>query len=120
MKKTILVTGGAGYIGSHATLALLEAGHDVVVLDNLSNSSSESLHRVEQICTKTSQFIKGDIRDDEVLKQIFAKHPIESVLHFAGLKAVGESLKKPLDYYQNNVAARCSYVRPWLTPGCFN
>lgn len=119
MKKTILVTGGAGYIGSHATLALLEAGHDVVVLDNLSNSSSESLHRVAQICTKTPQFIQGDIRDGEVLKQIFAKHPIESVLHFAGLKAVGESLQKPLDYYQNNVAGTLQLCQAMADAGVF-
>lgn len=103
MKETILVTGGAGYIGSHATLALLEAGHDVVVLDNLSNSSSASMHRVAKICAKAPQFIQGDIRDGDMLKQVFAEHPVGAVLHFAGLKAVGESVQKPLDYYQNNV-----------------
>jgi UDP-glucose 4-epimerase len=119
VKNTILVTGGAGYIGSHATLALLEAGHDVVVLDNLSNSSSESLRRVTQICAKTPQFIQGDIRDGEVLKQIFAKHPIESVLHFAGLKAVGESLQKPLYYYQNNVAGSLQLCQAMADAGVF-
>ena len=104
MSKSILVTGGAGYIGSHTTLALLQAGHNVVVLDNLCNSSSESLKRVAQISGKAPRFIHGDIRDAELLRSVFAGQPIGAVLHFAGLKAVGESVQKPLAYYQNNVA----------------
>ncbi|MEB6335153.1 UDP-glucose 4-epimerase GalE [Serratia rhizosphaerae] len=100
----ILVTGGAGYIGSHTVLALLERGEEVVVLDNLSNSSEESLHRVEQLTGKTAVFYQGDILDEQCLKRIFDAHQITSVIHFAGLKAVGESTRKPLEYYQNNVA----------------
>jgi len=100
----ILVTGGAGYIGSHTVLALLERGEDVVVLDNLSNSSEESLHRVAQLAGKTAVFIAGDIQDRHCLSQLFERHQITSVIHFAGLKAVGESTRKPIEYYQNNVA----------------
>lgn len=100
----ILVTGGAGYIGSHTVLALLERGEDVVVLDNLSNASEESLQRVEQLAGKAATFYKGDIQDNHCLKGIFSEHKISSVIHFAGLKAVGESTRKPLEYYQNNVA----------------
>lgn len=100
----ILVTGGTGYIGSHTVLALLERGEDVVVLDNLSNSSEESLHRVEKLTGKAAVFYQGDIQDGECLKRIFDAHAIDSVIHFAGLKAVGESTRKPLEYYQNNVA----------------
>ena len=104
MTDKILVTGGAGYIGSHTTLALLEAGFEVVVLDNLCNSSPESLLRVERICGKAPVFVQGDIRDRALLDELFAAHKIGAVLHFAGLKAVGESVQKPLDYYENNVA----------------
>lgn len=100
----ILVTGGAGYIGSHTVLALLERDEEVVVLDNLSNSSEESLHRVEKLAGKAAVFYQGDIQDGECLKRIFDVHAIDSVIHFAGLKAVGESTRKPLEYYQNNVA----------------
>ncbi|HHX34609.1 MAG TPA: SDR family NAD(P)-dependent oxidoreductase, partial [Gammaproteobacteria bacterium] len=85
MQQLILVTGGAGYIGSHTTLALLEAGYDVIVLDNLSNSSLESLRRIERICGKAAIFIEGDIRNREVLDSIFARYPVQAVLHFAGL-----------------------------------
>lgn len=100
---TILVTGGAGYIGSHTVLQLLEAGHDVVVLDNLSNSSEESLRRVQKLTGRELTFIKGDIRDAECLDALFADHDIDAVIHFAGLKAVGESVEKPLQYYDCNV-----------------
>lgn len=100
----ILVTGGAGYIGSHTVLALLERGENVVVLDNLSNASEVSLHRVEQLTGKAAVFYQGDIQDRVCLKRIFDAHDISSVIHFAGLKAVGESTRKPLEYYQNNVA----------------
>ena len=100
---SILVTGGAGYIGSHTTVLLLQAGYDVVVLDNLINSNPEALSRVEQITGKRPAFVEGDIRDRACLDQLFTGYDIESVIHFAGLKAVGESVEKPLMYYQNNV-----------------
>jgi UDP-glucose 4-epimerase len=99
----ILLTGGAGYIGSHACVALLRAGHEVVVLDNLSNSSRVALDRVAQICGKAPAFIEGDVRDADLLDRLFAERPIRAVMHFAGLKAVGESVEKPLEYYDNNV-----------------
>ncbi|GLQ33200.1 UDP-glucose 4-epimerase GalE [Litoribrevibacter albus] len=104
----ILVTGGAGYIGSHAVLLLQQAGYDVVVVDNLSNSSEESLHRVSGITAKDFTFYKADICDSDALEQIFLEHSFDSVIHFAGLKAVGESVELPLKYYQNNVAGTVS------------
>ena len=94
---------GAGYIGSHTCVELLEAGYDIIVLDNLSNASQESLRRVQEITGKKLTFIQGDIRDQKHLDEIFATYPIETVIYFAGLKAVGESVSKPLDYYDNNV-----------------
>jgi UDP-glucose 4-epimerase len=100
----ILVTGGAGYIGSHAVLELLRTGHDVVVVDNLSNSHEESLHRVRQLAGRSATFHNIDLLNRAGLDGIFARYPIESVVHFAGLKAVGESVSIPLHYYQNNVA----------------
>ncbi len=101
--KTILVTGGAGYIGSHTVLQLLEQNQNVIVLDNLSNAQPESLKRVESITQKTLTFVEGDIRDETLLDTLFARHEIDAVIHFAGLKAVGESVQKPLEYYNNNV-----------------
>jgi UDP-glucose 4-epimerase len=101
--QTILVTGGTGYIGSHTVLQLLESGLQVVILDNYSNSSSESLKRVEKITGKQASLYEGDIRDSEVLNRIFSEHKIDGVIHFAGLKAVGESVALPLKYYENNV-----------------
>lgn len=115
----ILVTGGAGYIGSHTTLALLEAGYEVVVLDNLCNSSAESLHRVERICGKAPVFVQGDIRDRALLDEIFANYSIEAVLHFAGLKAVGESVREPLSYYENNVAGSVTLCQSMAAAGVF-
>ena len=100
---SILITGGAGYIGSHTLIELNKAGYDFVVYDNLSNSSSESLNRVENLINKKIEFIQGDIRNKETLKTVFEKYSIDSVIHFAGLKAVGESVEKPLEYYDNNV-----------------
>lgn len=117
MTGTILVTGGAGYIGSHTTLALLQAGHEVVVLDNLCNSSQESLRRVARIAGRTPQFIQGDVRDAALLRQLFASHNISAVLHFAGLKAVGESVREPLRYYDNNVAGTLSLCQAMQAAG---
>jgi UDP-glucose 4-epimerase len=103
MGKAILVTGGAGYIGSHTCVALLEAGHEVVVVDNLSNSSEESLRRVREITGKDLVFCKADVLDDEALEGVFRAHRFGAVIHFAALKAVGESVAEPLRYYRNNV-----------------
>lgn len=100
---TILVTGGAGYIGSHTVLLLLEAGYPVVVLDNLGNSSREALRRVEALTGKQVAFVQGDVRDVVVLEALFREHAIGAVIHFAGLKAVGESVQQPLRYYDCNV-----------------
>ena len=100
---SILVTGGAGYIGSHTCLELLNAGYDIVVVDNLCNSKPEALKRVSQITNREILFKEVDIRDKDGLKQVFTEHPIEAVIHFAGLKAVGESTRIPLSYYDNNV-----------------
>lgn len=99
----ILVTGGAGYIGSHTVVKLIEAGHTSIVVDNLVNSNTESLSRVEQITGTRPVFYKTDLRDKKTLDDIFAKHTIDAVIHFAGLKAVGESVERPLLYYQNNL-----------------
>ena len=99
----ILVTGGAGYIGSHTCIELLNDNYDIVVLDNLTNSSEEALRRVQEITGKSLTFVKGDIRDRNLLNQLFSEHDFEAVIHFAGLKAVGESCEIPLDYYDNNV-----------------
>lgn len=99
----ILITGGAGYIGSHTVVELQNAGYDVVVMDNLSNSSRESLVRVEKITGKPVPFYEADILDREATEEIFTKENIEAVIHFAGLKAVGESVKKPWEYYNNNI-----------------
>ena len=100
---TILVTGGAGYIGSHTCVELLNAGYEVVVVDNLYNSSEEALKRVEQITGKTVKFYEADVLDREALEKIFDAEDIDSVINFAGLKAVGESVQKPLEYYHNNI-----------------
>lgn len=100
----ILVTGGAGFIGSHTCVELLNAGYEVSVVDNLCNASEESLRRVEKITGKKVTFYKADIRDAEALHTIFEKESVDAVIHFAGLKAVGESVAKPLEYYQNNIA----------------
>lgn len=102
-KAKILVTGGAGYIGSHTCVELLSDNYDIIVLDNLSNSSEESLNRVQQITGKTLEFVQGDIRDRMLLDKLFTENTIEAVIHFAGLKAVGESVEIPLSYYDNNV-----------------
>lgn len=99
----VLVTGGAGYIGSHTCVELLEKGYGVVVVDNLVNSSAKSLERVEQITGKSLDFYQNDVRDRDAMERIFSKHDIDCVIHFAGLKAVGESVAMPLEYYDNNL-----------------
>jgi UDP-glucose 4-epimerase len=104
MDMQILVTGGAGYIGSHTCLELLQAGYDVVVVDNLSNSKAEPLKRVQALAGKSLQFERVDLLDKSALDQVFAQRDIAAVIHFAGLKAVGESVAQPLRYYQNNIA----------------
>ena len=104
MSKKILVTGGCGYIGSHTVLQLLEQDYEVVVIDNLSNSKIESLNRVKKLTNKDISFYQGDILDFECLDKIFSENEIFGVIHFAGLKAVGESSVIPLTYYQNNIA----------------
>jgi UDP-glucose 4-epimerase len=103
MAKTILVTGGAGYIGSHACVELLQAGYQVVVVDNLVNSKAESLKRVQEITGKTVAFHQTDLRDRPALEAIFKQYAVDAVIHFAGLKAVGESCEQPLRYYDNNL-----------------
>ena len=100
---SVLVTGGAGYIGSHTCVELLESGYEVVVIDNLCNSNPKSLERVEMLTGKKLTFYEGDVRDEDLLKKIFAEHNIECVIHFAGLKAVGESVAIPWKYYDNNL-----------------
>lgn len=116
----ILLTGGAGYIGSHTAIALLQSGLDVVVLDNLSNSSAESLSRVEKIAGRAATFVQGDIRDRALLDFLFAEHAIDAVLHFAGLKAVGESVAQPLRYYDNNVHGSQVLLQAMADSGVFS
>ena len=107
----ILVTGGTGYIGSHTVLSLQQAGHDVVVLDNLVNSSEESLRRVSELTGKTATFHKVDLVDEPAVGAVFSQHEIDAVIHFAGLKAVGESVREPLKYYRNNLTGTLNLLR---------
>ena len=118
--RKILVTGGAGYIGSHTTLLLLQAGFDVVVLDNLCNSSPVSLARVEKIAERSATFVQGDIRDSALLERLLTEHLVGAVLHFAGLKAVGESVTLPLRYYDNNVHGTQVLLQAMSKSGVFN
>ncbi len=116
----VLVTGGAGFIGSHTVVELQEAGYEVAVLDNLSNSSVKSLERVEKITGKKVPFYKADILDKEALEEIFSKEEVHAVIHFAGLKAVGESVQKPWEYYENNVAGTLSLLEVMKKHGVKN
>ena len=116
----ILVTGGAGFIGSHTVVELLNADYDVVVLDNLCNSSEKSLKRVEEITGKKVTFYKADILDRDALENIFSKEKIDSVIHFAGLKAVGESVVKPWEYYENNISGTLTLVDVMRKHNCKN
>lgn len=119
MDRTILVAGGAGYIGSHTALELLLAGHNVIVLDNLSNSSRESLVRVAKLAGRAPSFVFGDIRDAKLVSQILSEYKIDAVMHFAGLKAVGESVEQPLSYYDNNVAGSLQLFRAMQAAGVY-
>ncbi|MBP1553993.1 MAG: UDP-glucose 4-epimerase GalE [Oscillospiraceae bacterium] len=116
----ILVTGGAGYIGSHTVVELLENGREVVVVDNLCNSSEKSLERVKEITGRDVKFYKADILDKAALEEIFEKESIESVIHFAGLKAVGESVAKPWEYYNNNITGTLVLLEVMKNHGCKN
>lgn len=116
----ILVTGGAGYIGSHTVVELLNAGEEVVVLDNLCNSSPKSLQRVSEITGKQVKFYQGDVLDAALLAKIFAENQIKSVIHFAGLKAVGESVRKPAEYYMNNVTGSLVLIQEMKKAGVWN
>ena len=115
---SILVTGGAGYIGSHTALELLNAGYDVIILDNLCNSKTESVKRVEEITGKKAKFIEADIRDRAALDRVFAQNSIDAVIHFAGLKSVPESWQKPLDYYENNISGTVTLCKAMQAAGC--
>jgi UDP-glucose 4-epimerase len=115
----LIVTGGAGYIGSHTVIELLEAGHEVVVLDNLCNSNEISLARVEQITSKSATLVNGDIRNRRLLDSLFRDHRIDAVIHFAGLKAVGESSRMPLEYYDNNVSGTITLCQAMRDAGVF-
>ncbi len=116
----VLVTGGAGYIGSHTVLELLRAGHDVVVLDNLCNSAPQALQRVQLLAGRALEFCEGDIRDKALLDQLFRTRRIEAVLHFAGLKAVGESMSNPMQYYANNFVGTLTLCQAMAEAGVFS
>ncbi len=111
MSKTILVTGGAGYIGSHTLVELLGSGYEVLVVDSLVNSSRESIKRVEKITGKQVPLIQADLRDEQAMRLLFAKRPFDAVIHFAALKAVGESVAKPLEYYDNNIGGTFTLLK---------
>ncbi len=117
---TILITGGAGYIGSHTALELLNEGYDVVVFDNLSNSSQESLRRVEELTGKQIRFYEGDVQDEKALTDMFKEQRIDAVIHCAALKAVGESVQKPLEYYQNNISGTLTLLKVMREVGVKN
>lgn len=114
----ILLTGGAGFIGSHTCMELIEKKYDVIVIDNLSNSTAESLRSIESYTGRTVKFYEGDIRDDRLTERIFSEHKIGAVMHFAGLKAVGESSKNPLEYYMNNVGGTLSLLETMKKHEC--
>ena len=117
---SVLVTGGAGYIGSHTVIELIENGYDVVVVDNLCNSKKISLERVEKIVGKKIKFYQIDVCDEEKLRDVFNKESISAVIHFAGLKAVGESCQKPLEYYRNNLISTLNLIKVMRDFGCKN
>ncbi|MGH8821921.1 MAG: UDP-glucose 4-epimerase GalE, partial [Rhodoferax sp.] len=111
MTHSILITGGAGYIGSHTAVTLMKAGHKVVIVDNLSNSSAQVLERLRRLCGDDFEFVQSDVRAGAALDGVFARHAVASVIHFAGLKAVGESVAQPLRYFDNNVGGTISLLQ---------
>lgn len=111
MEKNILVTGGMGYIGSHTVIKLVEYGYNPIIIDNLSNSSEKVLPRIEKITGKKIAFIKGDVCNEKDLEKVFSQYDIDAVIHFAGLKAVGESVKKPIEYYRNNLDSTLTLIQ---------
>ena len=115
----ILVTGGTGYIGSHTCLALMAAGLEPVILDNLCNSKLSVLKRIEEVAGKAPVFYQGDIRDPALLDRIFQEQQIAGVIHFAALKAVGESTQKPFEYFENNIAGTLSLLGAMRRAGCY-
>lgn len=117
---SILVTGGAGFIGTHTCVELLKENYEVVVIDNLSNAIKEALHRVEKICGKSVKFYENSILDEDVLEKIFSENHIEYVIHFAGLKSVPESVKKPIEYYNNNITGTLTLLKVMEKYGCKN
>ena len=116
--KKILVTGGAGYIGSHTAVELLEAGYEVVIVDNFYNSKPEAIANIKKITNKDFAFYEGDVRDKDILRVIFNEHKIDAVIHFAGYKAVGESVEKPLMYYRNNIGCTLSLLEVMQEYNC--
>ena len=116
--STVLVTGGAGFIGSHTSVELLNAGYDIIILDNFVNSKPESLKRIKELTGKDFKFYQADIRDEEVMTKVFAENKIDAVIHFAGLKSVPQSVKEPLNYYDNNIAGTVCLCRVMDKAGC--
>ena len=116
--STVLVTGGAGFIGSHTSVELLNAGYDIIILDNFVNSKPESLKRIKELTGKDFKFYHADIRDEEAMTKVFAENKIDAVIHFAGLKSVPQSVKEPLNYYDNNIAGTVCLCRVMDKAGC--
>lgn len=116
--STVLVTGGAGFIGSHTSVELLNAGYDIIILDNFVNSKPESLKRIKKLTGKDFKFYQADIRDEEAMTKVFAENKIDAVIHFAGLKSVPQSVKEPLNYYDNNIAGTVCLCRVMDKAGC--
>lgn len=116
--STVLVTGGAGFIGSHTSVELLNAGYDIIILDNFVNSKPESLKRIKELTGKDFKFYQADIRDEEAMTKVFAENKIDAVIHFAGLKSVPQSVKGPLNYYDNNIAGTVCLCRVMDKAGC--
>lgn len=116
--STVLVTGGVGFIGSHTSVELLNAGYDIIILDNFVNSKPESLKRIKELTGKDFKFYQADIRDEEAMTKVFAENKIDAVIHFAGLKSVPQSIKEPLNYYDNNIAGTVCLCRVMDKAGC--